>query len=132
MGNTAHREMISPSAINTPMMGFCVLSGVFNTMERGRLRIGNVYTNICIFMLFGLSTGFANALNDPDKGAKFGVAGSCVFLGARPLKVLYTNRLVPAYIHNSIGCFYAAYHSLCWYRGVTEFEDAGEDEDGCF
>lgn len=129
MGNAAGREMVDPMAVNTPMLGLCVVSGFFNSVERGRFRMGNAYTNAVLMMLFGLSTGFANVIGDPLRGAQLGVTGSLLFLAGRPLKALYTNKLFSPYVHNAIGSFYCGYHALQWYKAAFEFEDAGEDRD---
>lgn len=130
MGNSAGREIADPTAINTPMLGLCIVSGLFNSMEKGRVRISNAYTNALLLLMFGLSTGFTNVIADPIRGAQFGVAGSAIFLAGRPLKALYTNKLFSPYIHNVIGSFYFGYHSLQWYKAANEFEDAREDDDG--
>lgn len=129
MGNSAGREIADPRAINTPMLGLCVASGVFNSIDKGRVRISNAYTNAVLLMIFGLSTGFTNVIDDPIRGAQFGVAGSLIFVAGRPLKALYTNKLFSPYVHNAIGSFYFGYHSLQWYKAASEFEDAGEDDD---
>lgn len=132
MGNSAGREMMNPTAVNTPMLGLCVFSGLFNSIDRGRLRIGNAYTNIALLMIFGLSTGFSDVLHQPIRGAQLGIVGSCIFLAGRPMRALYTNRFLSPHVHNAVGSFYLVYHSVTWYRAAYEFEDAregGEDEE---
>lgn len=129
MGTTSSREMVSVHAVNTPMVGVCGFSTLFNSVDRGWFRYGNVYTNFALVMLFGLSTGFTEVIHEPIRGAKFGVAGSLLFLAGRPLKILYTQRFLSPVMHNAIGSLYLGYHGFSWYRATYEFEDAGEDDD---
>lgn len=123
---------MNPQAVNTPIIGVCIFSALFNSMERGRLRISNAYCNMLLIMIFSFSTGFGDVLHLPHQKAELGMLGSSLFLAARPLKVLYTNRFLPPYVHNAIGSFYLAYHGLSWYRLKSSFEDAGEDADHDF
>eukprot|EP00796_Vickermania_ingenoplastis_P001593 gene1593-970_t len=127
MGSSAGREMVQPTAVNTPMIGLCAFAGVFNSMERGQFRVSNAYTSIALMMIFGFSTGFTEVLNDPVRGAQLGTLGASVFLAGRPLRILYTNRLMSPLVHNGVGSFYLAYHMLSWYRSKYAFEDALED-----
>lgn len=91
------------------------------------MRTSNFYSNAVLFMMLGISNGAYSVLHEPLWGAQVGLAASLYFTFAPFLKLLYTDRLFPRYVHCSIGGFYCAYHGLQWYRETQVFEDAKED-----
>ncbi|KAG8343673.1 hypothetical protein ERJ75_001830700 [Trypanosoma vivax] len=128
MGGNSSREMLSLQAVNTPLIGVCFTSILFNSVQGGCLRSSNVYSNFILIYMLGLSTGFSTVLHQPLWGAKLGALASLVFTMGPKLRLTYTQRLFPSRIHYGIGCAYTSYHLLACYSEMTLFEDAGEDQ----
>lgn len=121
------REWFNPYAINTPLIGLCQLSIFFNSATKGRVIMSNVYCNLLLTMLLGVSNGCYGNLEEPLWGARLGMLGSLCFTVGAPARLIFTNRFFPRYVHYGIGSFYCTYHSLQWYKEMHGFEDAGED-----
>ncbi|KAK7199819.1 hypothetical protein NESM_000029000 [Novymonas esmeraldas] len=130
MGNTPSRDMFNVYAVNTPLVGVCAVSCMFNSVLNGTLRISNVYTNMVLCLILGCSNGATGPLHMPVLGAQLGFAGGLLFTLGAPLRILFTSRLFPRSIHYGIGTFYTTYHAMQWYKELHYFEDAGEDGDG--
>lgn len=127
MGGNSSREMMSPYGVNTPLMGVCFASLLFNSVQGGTLRSSNVFNNFILIYMLGFSTGCSTVLQQPVWGAKLGLLASFCFTFGPNVCLLYTQRLFPDYVRYGIGGAYMTYHALQWYREVTYFEDAMED-----
>ncbi|ORC88255.1 uncharacterized protein TM35_000171270 [Trypanosoma theileri] len=129
MGGNSSREMMSPYAVNTPLIGICFTSLLFNSVQGGTLRSSNLYNNFILIYLLGISTGCSTVLQKPVLGAQLGFLASFCFTIGPNFRLLYTRRLFPDYVRYAIGTAYMTYHGLQWYREKTYFEDAMEDEE---
>lgn len=122
------RAALDPYGVNMPLMGICFTSLLFNTTLNGRFIAANMYTNLGLLITFGVSNGCYGALQNPLWGAQTGLLGSLCFTFGVPLRLLFTSRLFPRYVHYGIGSFYCTYHSLQWRNAKVYFEDANEDD----
>ncbi|KAL7699762.1 hypothetical protein N2W54_004079 [Lotmaria passim] len=129
MGGPMSKDWFDPYSVNTPLIGISAISLYFNSVQNGKMRSANVYTNFFLCMILGTSNGFYGSLQDPLWGARIGLLGSVIFTLGAPAKIIFTNRLFPRYVHYGIGSFYCTYHSLQWYKWKHYFEDAGEDDE---
>ncbi|CBH18604.1 uncharacterized protein TEOVI_000661600 [Trypanosoma equiperdum] len=128
MGGSSSREMMNPYAVNTPLMGICLASIMFNSVQGRTLRSSNVFNNLILIYALGFSTGLSTVMQQPIWGAKVGIAAALGFTFGPNLRLIYLQRLFPDYVRYGIGSVYIAYHSLQWYSEVHAWEDAMEDE----
>jgi hypothetical protein len=123
------KDWFNPYSINTPLIGVCGVSLLFNSVLNGKMIVTNIYANVLLTIILGTSNGFYGAMQDPLWGARLGLLGSFIFTAGAPARVIFTSRLFPRYVHYGIGSFYCTYHSLHLYKARHYFEDAGEDEE---
>lgn len=127
MGGPLSRDAFNPNGINTPLLGVSFASLLFNSVRNGRCIASNMYSNTFLIVALGVSNGLYGILDEPLWGARLGLLASVFFTAGAPLRVLFTSRLFPRYVHYGIGGFYCSYHSLQLHKAKEFFEDAGED-----